>query len=129
MPLFGVSYFANDITAAGPNGVIVSPDGGTHQAVFRYNTGVGVFQIGSTSGHIVRQIANGANYMVTDATGANVGVYGAAAVARAGAITPPSTTGSTQTTPFGFGTAAQADNLTSAVKAMQVALQNFGITA
>jgi hypothetical protein len=59
----------------------------------------------------------------------NIGFYGAAAVARAAAITPPAATASTNVTPFGFTTAAQADALVTAVRAIQLALANVGLTS
>jgi hypothetical protein len=55
--------------------------------------------------------------------------YNVAPVARAGAITPPAATASTNVTPFGFTTAAQADALVTAVRAIQLALANVGLTS
>jgi hypothetical protein len=65
---------------------------------------------------------------VIGGVGAFIGFYGVTAVARAAAITAPAATASTNVTPFGFTTAAQADALVAAVRAMQVALQNIGVT-
>lgn len=57
-----------------------------------------------------------------------VGLYGATPVVQAAAITPPVATASTNSSPYGY-TQAQADALITAVRAMQVALKNAGITA
>lgn len=59
--------------------------------------------------------------------GGNVGLYGAAPVARAAAITAPAATPSTNVTPFGYSQ-AQADALVTAVRAIIVALQGIGVT-
>ena len=55
-------------------------------------------------------------------------VYGATPVIQASAITAPVTTASTTTTPYGY-TSTQADAIVTAVRAIIVALQNYGITA
>lgn len=47
--------------------------------------------------------------------------------AQAGAITAIVTTATTQTTPFGFATQAQGDNLVAAVNSIITALHNLGI--
>lgn len=61
-------------------------------------------------------------------SGQNLGFYAATPVARASAITAVVTTGSTNVTPFGYTTAAQADSIPTRINAIITALQNIGIT-
>lgn len=49
------------------------------------------------------------------------------AVVRAAAITSPSSTATTSTTPFGFSTSTQADAMVTAVRAILAAIQAKGI--
>jgi hypothetical protein len=72
--------------------------------------------------------AKGTGGITLGIAGNLLGLYGAAPVARAAAITAPAATASTNVTPFGYTTAAQADAIVTAVRAMQVALQGLGVT-
>lgn len=56
------------------------------------------------------------------------GFHGAAVV-QAAAITAVASTGATNSTPYGFTTAAQADALVTAVNALITACKNKGILA
>lgn len=58
-----------------------------------------------------------------------LGCYGVTPVVQAATFTSVITTAATSTTPFGFATAAQADSIVTAVNAIIVALENFGIAA
>ena len=59
-----------------------------------------------------------------------IACYGETPVVQASAITSVTTTAATSTTnAYGFTTAAQADAIVTAVNALVVAVQNFGITA
>lgn len=57
-----------------------------------------------------------------------VSVYGVTPVVQAATLTAVTTTASTTTTPYGY-TSTQADAIVTAVNAIIVALENFGICA
>ncbi len=56
-----------------------------------------------------------------------IAFYGAAPVVRAAAITLPAATASTNTTPYGYSTSAQADAIVTALRACLTALQLNGL--
>ena len=56
-----------------------------------------------------------------------VGFYGKTPVVRAAAITLPAATASTNTTPYGFTTSAQADAIVTSLRACLAALQANGL--
>lgn len=66
----------------------------------------------------------GPNGVINFDSGAQVQAGGA----QAAAITPPASTASTNTTPYGYSTQAQADAVVTAVRAIITALHNAGIT-
>ena len=57
-----------------------------------------------------------------------VSLYGATPVVQATVLTPPVSTGSTSTTPFGY-TQSQADAIVTWIRAADVVLKNLGLTA
>lgn len=58
-----------------------------------------------------------------------ISFYGATPVVQASAITAPTSTAATSTTPVGFSTNTQADAVVSAVRSIITALKNLGATA
>lgn len=56
-----------------------------------------------------------------------IGFYGKTPVARSAAITLPAATASTNTTPYGYTTAAQADAIVTSLRACLTALQANGL--
>lgn len=63
-----------------------------------------------------------------DAT-ALVAFHGATPVDQAAAITSPADTGATNSSPYGFTTAAQADAIVTSVRAILAALREKGLIA
>ncbi len=128
--------------AGGPiSGLISSVDGhlllqGTtaNQVIFNYSAGTGgVHFFNGATGEVASISSTGLGTFNGGVAASGNLVMNAGAqfnnIAKAAAITAPAATGSTNVTPFGFTTAAQADALVTAVTALQVAVKNIGITA
>ena len=56
-----------------------------------------------------------------------IGFYGKTPIVRSAAITLPAATASTNTTPYGFTTSAQADAIVTSLRACLTALQANGL--
>lgn len=81
----------------------------------------------STMDSLVQQIGDGRDLKIQTSTG-KIGLYGVTPVVQAAAITAPAATGSSNSSPYGFTGAAQADAIVTAVRAIITALKNAGIT-
>lgn len=58
-----------------------------------------------------------------------ISVWGATPVAQQSHITSVSTAAATTATPYGYAASTQADGIVTAINAILVALENFGILA
>jgi len=78
-------------------------------------------------------VSNPVSAVPVKGTSTTLGFFGATPVAQPAAPTQPATTASTQASPFGYTTQAQADNISSAVHTLvavlSAALGGDGITA
>ncbi len=99
--------------------VIINPTGETNIGVTVQIKGTGTLTLS----------ALGTGSVAVGVASDKLGMYGATPVTRAAAITAPANTASTQTTPFGYTTSAQADAIVTAVRSIITALQNIGVTS
>lgn len=95
---------------------IIANSGGTAPVYVGYANGCGIGD------------ANNSLLVRFDGTG-KLGFYNTVPVAQAAAITAPAATAATNVTPWGYSTQAQADAIVTAVRALQLAVKNIGITA
>lgn len=63
------------------------------------------------------------------ASTSKISVYGATPAVQSNHITSVSTAAATTTTPYGYAASTQADAIVTAINAILVALETFGITA